>query len=164
MPKSRVLSNPSAILFRCTENCAGFDKTLDLGILPQMFVSLRRSGYRLLFVTAGEIKGFRRMDQFMGSPPFDEVISAGDLQLERTATGHLRSAKARLGGKNSQRCEPNSAFYHGLSYVLPFLVFFSPRIRHLQARSVCIPVHESQGRHAQAIHGQIQELRALPGG
>ena len=60
----------------------GFDKTLDLGIPPQMFVSLRRSGYRLLFVTAGEIKGFRRMDQFMGSPPFDEVISAGDIQLE----------------------------------------------------------------------------------
>jgi len=58
----------------------GFDRTLDSGVPPQMLVSLRRSGYRLLFVTAGEIKGFRRMDQFMGSPPFDEVVSAGDIQ------------------------------------------------------------------------------------
>ena len=52
------------------------------------------------------------MDQFMGSPPFDEVISAGDLQLESVKDSpDSRSAKARLGGRRtSQRCEPNSAF------------------------------------------------------
>jgi uncharacterized protein len=56
----------------------GFHQTLDRTIPPQMLESLRLSGYEVTFLTSGEVKGFRRMAQFMNDKYCDKVIEEGE--------------------------------------------------------------------------------------
>lgn len=60
----------------------GYDQTLEREIPPQMLDSLRRSGYRVTFLTSGEVKGFRRLDKFINNTYCDEVITEGDFTLK----------------------------------------------------------------------------------
>jgi Sulfatase len=60
----------------------GYHQTLDRRIPAQMLESLRRSGYKITFLTAGEVKGFRRLDQFISDKTCDEVILDGEFTLK----------------------------------------------------------------------------------
>ncbi|HMK33956.1 MAG TPA: sulfatase-like hydrolase/transferase [Desulfomonilaceae bacterium] len=55
----------------------GFHRTLDRSVPAQMLESLRRSGYRISFITSGEIQGFRRIQQFINEDSCDDVIMEG---------------------------------------------------------------------------------------
>ncbi len=59
----------------------GYRQTLDRKIPSQMLESLRRSGYQITLLTSGEIKGFRRLDQFINEESCDEIISEGEFTL-----------------------------------------------------------------------------------
>lgn len=60
----------------------GYHKTLDGNIQAQMLESLRRSGYEITFLTSGETKGFRRLDQFINHKSCDNFISEGEFSLK----------------------------------------------------------------------------------
>jgi hypothetical protein len=60
----------------------GFHRTLDRGIPSQMLESLRRSGYQISFLTAGEIEGFRRIYEFLNDKSCHNVIMEGKFSLE----------------------------------------------------------------------------------
>ena len=60
----------------------GFHQTLDRSIPPQMLQSLRLSGYEVTLLTSGEIKGFRRMADFINDKYCDHVIEDGEFALE----------------------------------------------------------------------------------
>ena len=60
----------------------GYHKTLNRKIPAQMLESLRRSGYKITFLTSGEVKGFRRLDQFISKKSCDEVILDGQFALK----------------------------------------------------------------------------------
>lgn len=60
----------------------GYHQTLDRKIPAQMLESLRRSGYKITFLTSGEVKGFRRLDQFISDRSCDEVILDGEFTLK----------------------------------------------------------------------------------
>ena len=53
----------------------GYHKTLDRKIPPQMLESLRRSGYEITFLTAGETKGFRRIEEFLNNKTCDHFAA-----------------------------------------------------------------------------------------
>ena len=59
----------------------GFHETLDREIPPQMLESLRQSGYEITLLSSGEIKGFRRMADFMNEKYCDHVIEDGEFTL-----------------------------------------------------------------------------------
>lgn len=59
----------------------GYHQTLDRKVPPQMLASLRDSGYQITFLTSGEVKGFRRLHQFINRRTCDEVITEGDFIL-----------------------------------------------------------------------------------
>lgn len=50
-----------------------YDAVLDAGTSPATVESFRRLGYRSAFFSSGEIEAWKRMDRFLGSPPFDQV-------------------------------------------------------------------------------------------
>lgn len=50
-----------------------YDAVLDAGTAPAAVESFRSLGYRTAFVSSGEIEAWKRMDRFLGAPPFDEV-------------------------------------------------------------------------------------------
>jgi hypothetical protein len=54
-----------------------YDVTLDARVLPQLPLSLRRSGYETIFLTAGDCRGFRRMGEYLSEDAFDHVILDG---------------------------------------------------------------------------------------
>ncbi len=51
-----------------------YDAVLDHGGPPTAALLFRQLGYRSAFVSSGEIDAWKRMDQFLGKPAFDEVI------------------------------------------------------------------------------------------
>ncbi|MGB9616034.1 MAG: sulfatase-like hydrolase/transferase [Desulfomonilaceae bacterium] len=53
----------------------GYHKTLDRKIPPQMLESLRRSGYEITFLTAGETRGFRRIEEFLNNKTCDHFAA-----------------------------------------------------------------------------------------
>ncbi len=53
----------------------GYHKTLDRKIPPQLLESLRRSGYEITFLTAGETKGFRRLEEFLNNRSCDDFVA-----------------------------------------------------------------------------------------
>ncbi|MBI5571330.1 MAG: sulfatase-like hydrolase/transferase [Desulfomonile tiedjei] len=59
----------------------GYDQTLQRNIPPQMFESLRRSGYHITCVTSGETKGFRRLDKFINDRYCHDMIFEGAFGL-----------------------------------------------------------------------------------
>jgi hypothetical protein len=60
----------------------GYPQNLDRNIPPQLLESLRRSGYRITFLTSGETKGFRRLDRFLNDTYCDQVLVEGDFNLK----------------------------------------------------------------------------------
>lgn len=59
----------------------GYHQTLDRKVPSQMLESLRRSGYQITLLESGELKGFRRLDQFMNEQSCDHVINEGEFTL-----------------------------------------------------------------------------------
>lgn len=60
----------------------GYHQTLDRKVPAQMLESLRKSGYRITFLTSGETKGFRRLDQFINRQSCDSYIQEGEFALK----------------------------------------------------------------------------------
>ena len=58
-----------------------FHHTLDQSIPPQMLESLRLSGYEITFLTSGEVKGFRRMADFINDKYCDKAIEEGEFNV-----------------------------------------------------------------------------------
>lgn len=51
-----------------------YHASLDKQLAPQTPFTLRASGYENYFITSGDCRGFRRMDEFLNEDYFDEVI------------------------------------------------------------------------------------------
>jgi hypothetical protein len=96
----------------------GYYQTLDRKIPPQLLETLRRSGYRITFLTSGEIKGHRGIDQFLNATYCDEIIFENQIKLHDIADwpGSDRGKLARLrniiGKPNSQ---PQCVFFYLMS-------------------------------------------------
>lgn len=60
----------------------GYHQTLDRKIPAQMLQSLRQSGYEITFLTSGETKGFRRLDQFINPGSCDNYVQEGEFTLQ----------------------------------------------------------------------------------
>jgi hypothetical protein len=58
-----------------------YHETLDRKIPSQFFTSLRRSGYRITFLTCGETKGFRKVDSYINKDTCDAIHSKGRFEL-----------------------------------------------------------------------------------
>jgi len=50
-----------------------YDAVLDGGATPAAIALFRELGYRTALVSSGEIEAWKRMDRFLGAPPFDEI-------------------------------------------------------------------------------------------
>jgi hypothetical protein len=96
----------------------GYHQTLDRKIQPQMLESLRQSGYRTTLLTAGEIKGFRRLGQWINDDTCDAVIEDGEFSLagmndwpdsDRRKLEHARSIVAKA------QDQPQFVFFYLLS-------------------------------------------------
>jgi len=61
----------------------GYHQNLDRKIPPQLFQSLRQSGYLITFLTSGETRGFRRLDQFINNDYCDQIIVNGEFDRNR---------------------------------------------------------------------------------
>jgi len=59
----------------------GYHNILNRKVRPQLLESLRGSGYRTTFLTSGETKGFRRVDEFFNENTCDAVVSDGRFSL-----------------------------------------------------------------------------------
>lgn len=103
----------------------GYHQTLDRKVPSQMLDSLRRSGYQITLLTSGEIKGFRRLDQFMNEQSCDAVINEGEFTLagmkdwpdsDRRKLEHVRRIV------NDVQDKPQFVFFYLLSshYRYPF--------------------------------------------
>jgi Sulfatase len=103
----------------------GYHQTLDRKIPAQMLESLRRSGYKITFLTSGEVKGFRRLDQFISDKTCDEVILDGEFTLKgmRDWPDSDRRKLARVRNiVNSPQGQPQFIFFYLVSshYRYPF--------------------------------------------
>jgi len=103
----------------------GYHNALDRKIPPQMLESLRRCGYRITFLTAGEVKGFRRIGQWISPETCDAVIEDGQFSLagmkdwpnsDRRKLNHVRDIV------NFAQDQPQFVFFYLLSshYRYPF--------------------------------------------
>jgi hypothetical protein len=103
----------------------GYHQTLDRKIPAQMLESLRRSGYKITFLTSGEVKGFRRLDQFISDKTCDEVILDGEFALKgmRDWPDSDRRKLARVRNiVNTPQRQPQFIFFYLVSshYRYPF--------------------------------------------
>jgi hypothetical protein len=103
----------------------GYHQTLDRKIPGQMLESLRRSGYKITFLTSGEVKGFRRLDQFISDKTCDEVILDGEFTLKgmQDWPDSDRRKLARVRNiVNNQQGQPQFIFFYLVSshYRYPF--------------------------------------------
>jgi membrane-anchored protein YejM (alkaline phosphatase superfamily) len=103
----------------------GYHQTLDRKIPAQMLESMRRSGYKITFLTSGEVKGFRRLDQFIGDKTCDEVILDGEFALKgmRDWPDSDRRKLARVRNiVNTPQGQPQFIFFYLVSshYRYPF--------------------------------------------
>ncbi|MCA1960178.1 MAG: sulfatase-like hydrolase/transferase [Desulfomonile sp.] len=60
----------------------GYHNALNRKLRPQLLDSLRRSGYHITFLTSGETKGFRRVDEFFNEDTCHAVVSDGRFSLK----------------------------------------------------------------------------------
>ena len=60
----------------------GYHETLNRHVPAQMFESLRRSGYEITFLTAGETQGFRRLDEFINKGACDNFVTQGEFAAD----------------------------------------------------------------------------------
>jgi hypothetical protein len=133
-----------------------YHETLDRKIPSQFFTSLRRSGYRITFLTCGEIQGFRKVDSYINKDTCDAILSKGRFELSAskewpdTDRGKLEWARNAVQGCDRQ---PQFIFFYVVSSHYPYEFppefqvfpepsrhwqFFSPRarIRGLSSRYV----------------------------
>jgi len=129
----------------------GYHQTLDRNIPPQLFESLRRSGYGITLLTAGEIKAFRRLDEFINEKYCDRILIEGEFKVngEKDWPDSDRRKLTRLKSIiNAPHDQPQFVFFYLLStfyrYAFPaefeifkespgFWQFFSPW-KQLQSR------------------------------
>ena len=103
----------------------GYQQTLDRKIPAQMLESLRRSGYKITFLTSGEVKGFRRLDEFISDKTCDEVILDGEFTLKgmKDWPDSDRRKLARVRNiVNNPQSQPQFIFFYLVSshYRYPF--------------------------------------------
>lgn len=96
----------------------GYHQTLDRKVPSQLLESLHRSGYNITFLTSGEVKGFRRLHEFISDRSCDEVITEGDFVLngmkdwpdsDRRKLAHVRNIVT------SGRDRPQFVFFYLVS-------------------------------------------------
>jgi hypothetical protein len=96
----------------------GFHRTLDRNIPSQMLESLRRSGYKISFLTSGEIQGFRRINQFISDKSCDNVIMEGEYRLNSMndwPDSDRRKLDRARSIVNTAQDEPQFVFFYLLS-------------------------------------------------
>jgi len=96
----------------------GYYQNLDRNVSPQLLESLRRSGYRITFLTSGETKGFRRLDRFMNDTYCDQVLVEGEFKLKEMNEwpDSDRRKLARLHSiVSAPRDQPQCVFFYLLS-------------------------------------------------
>ncbi len=103
----------------------GFHKTLDMAIPPQLFESLRRSGYEITWLSAGEIKGFRRMSDFINDKYCHSMIEEGEFTLDSMndwPDSDRRKLALTRSIINNAQDRPQCVFFYLLSshYRYPF--------------------------------------------
>jgi len=59
----------------------GYHETLNRHVPAQLLESLRQSGYEITFLTAGETKGFRRLDEFLNKASCDNFVADSELSV-----------------------------------------------------------------------------------
>lgn len=96
----------------------GYHETLDRGIPPQLLETVKDLGYQVSLVTSGEIKGFRRLHDFVNERTCDAVIFEGNSpvqgmdewpQSDRRKLHRARTILKDAGGK------PQFVFFYLLS-------------------------------------------------
>ncbi|MBI4966386.1 MAG: sulfatase-like hydrolase/transferase [Desulfomonile tiedjei] len=96
----------------------GYHETLDRKIPAQMLESLRESGYRITFLTAGEVKGFRRLGQWINDKSCDVVIEDGESAVSgmpdwpKSDRRKLEQVRSIV---NNARDQPQFVFFYLLS-------------------------------------------------
>jgi len=102
----------------------GYHNTLDRKIPPQMLESLRQSGYRITLLTAGEMKGFRRLGQWINDKSCDAVIEDGDFiaGMHDWPDSDRRKLERLRNIVNGAQDQPQFVFFYLLSshYRYPF--------------------------------------------
>ena len=103
----------------------GFHQTLDRAIPPQMLESLRLSGYEITVLTSGEVKGFRRLADFINNKYCDHVIEDKEFSVE-SMNDWPNSDRRKLARAqrivNKVHAKPQFVFFYLLSshYRYPF--------------------------------------------
>ena len=96
----------------------GYYQNLDHNIPPQLLESLRRSGYRITFLTSGETKGFRGLDRFLNDTYCDQILVEGDFNFkdmkEWPDTDRRKLARLRSIA-STPRDQPQCVFFYLLS-------------------------------------------------
>jgi hypothetical protein len=102
-----------------------FHQTLDRAIPPQMLESLRLSGYEITLLTSGEVKGFRRMADFINDKYCDKVIEDGEFNvgsMDDWPDSDRRKLARAKSIVNEAHDKPQFVFFYLLSshYRYPF--------------------------------------------
>jgi hypothetical protein len=109
----------------------GYHQTLDEKIPPQMLESLKRSGYEITFLTSGEVKGFRRVQDFLNDKTCDSVTTVGDPLSGSEDWPESDRKKLALTGKMLNTADkPQFIFYYLLSSHYPYV--FPPEFEQYQ--------------------------------
>jgi hypothetical protein len=96
----------------------GYYQNLDRDIPPQLLESLRRSGYRITYLTSGETKGFRGLDRFLNDTYCDQILVEGEFNLKEMNEwpDSDRRKLARLQSiVSAPRDQPQCVFFYLLS-------------------------------------------------
>ena len=96
----------------------GYYQNLDRDIPPQLLESLRRSGYRITYLTSGETKGFRGLDRFLNDTYCDQILVEGEFKLKEMNEwpDSDRRKLARLQSiVSTPRDQPQCVFFYLLS-------------------------------------------------
>jgi membrane-anchored protein YejM (alkaline phosphatase superfamily) len=156
----------------------GFHRTLDRNIPSQMLESLRKSGYRISFLTSGEIQGFRRISQFINDKSCDNVVTEGEYgKAEHGLNGmndwpdsdRLKLARA-ASIVNSAQDQPQFVFFYLLSSHYrypcpPEFEFFRESSSVWQFFNPQVQIRNHQGRYANSLrfleHEVMKFLRSV---
>ncbi|MEW6529194.1 MAG: sulfatase-like hydrolase/transferase [Thermodesulfobacteriota bacterium] len=100
-----------------------YHETLDRKIPSQFFTSLRRSGYRITFLTCGETKGFRKVDSYINKDTCDAILSKGRFELSASKewpdTDRWKLEWARNAVQGTDR-QPQFIFFYLVSSHYPY--------------------------------------------
>ncbi len=102
----------------------GFHEVLDKKIPAQTFETLRNSGYEIQFLTSGETKGFRRLDEFINEKSCDKIQNVSP---KKTLREHdwpkTDSRKIARAGEilSSSHDKPQFIFFYLVSCHYPYM-------------------------------------------